>query len=203
MKEASLLKLVQSFAVSHVAYVAAFHDWKAALRQKVDALIYAGHTRQRWGFTRTVVRSDSWSLGSTPRWTMWPRRSGGRSGLGSRVPRMGGTYWKEWDIAEGCREVRADRRCRAGCSARCRCRRSRATCTQRWIQGDAWRGQRPLWPRMRRTTEHDTLTWRGTRASREPTSWRCVRRLPECYERHAACGREARDKRRSWPSRWP
>ncbi|XP_077543506.1 uncharacterized protein LOC144155753 [Haemaphysalis longicornis] len=39
MKEASLLRLVQSFAVSQVAYVAAFHDWKAAERQKLDAII--------------------------------------------------------------------------------------------------------------------------------------------------------------------
>lgn len=39
MKEASLLRLVQSFAVSHVAYVAAFHDWKAAERKKLDAII--------------------------------------------------------------------------------------------------------------------------------------------------------------------
>lgn len=38
MKEPGLLQLVQSFAVSHVAYVAAFHDWKAAGRKKFDAI---------------------------------------------------------------------------------------------------------------------------------------------------------------------
>ncbi|KAH9362435.1 hypothetical protein HPB48_020155 [Haemaphysalis longicornis] len=39
MRETSLLRLVQSFAVSHVAYVAAYHNWKPAERQKIDALI--------------------------------------------------------------------------------------------------------------------------------------------------------------------
>lgn len=39
MKEASLLRLVHSFAVSHVAYVAAYHNWKPTERQKIDAML--------------------------------------------------------------------------------------------------------------------------------------------------------------------
>ncbi|XP_077530679.1 uncharacterized protein LOC144142785 [Haemaphysalis longicornis] len=37
MKEASLLRLIQSFAISHVAYVAAYHHWKTPERAKIDA----------------------------------------------------------------------------------------------------------------------------------------------------------------------
>lgn len=39
MKERSTLKLVQSFVISHLAYVAAFHNWTTAERNKLDALI--------------------------------------------------------------------------------------------------------------------------------------------------------------------
>lgn len=39
MKEASLLRLIQSFAISHVAYVAAYHHWKTPERAKIDAAI--------------------------------------------------------------------------------------------------------------------------------------------------------------------
>lgn len=39
MKEDSLLRLTQSFAISHIAYVASFHNWKAAERIKIDAMI--------------------------------------------------------------------------------------------------------------------------------------------------------------------
>ncbi|XP_077564270.1 uncharacterized protein LOC144179700 [Haemaphysalis longicornis] len=39
MKEASLLRLVQSFAVSHVAYVGAFHYWKVQERDRINAAI--------------------------------------------------------------------------------------------------------------------------------------------------------------------
>lgn len=39
MKEHSLLRLVQSFAMSHVAYVGAFHPWKQHERDKINAAI--------------------------------------------------------------------------------------------------------------------------------------------------------------------
>lgn len=39
MKEESLITLVQSFAISHIAYVAAFHKWTTGERNKIDALI--------------------------------------------------------------------------------------------------------------------------------------------------------------------
>ncbi|KAG0443022.1 hypothetical protein HPB47_015372 [Ixodes persulcatus] len=39
MKEESMIRLVQSFAISHIAYVAAFHKWTLAERNKIDALI--------------------------------------------------------------------------------------------------------------------------------------------------------------------
>lgn len=39
MKEASLTRLVQSFAVSHIAYVAAFHNWKVHERNRINVLI--------------------------------------------------------------------------------------------------------------------------------------------------------------------
>lgn len=37
MKEASLLRLVQSFATSHVSYIGAFRGWKAHERDKINA----------------------------------------------------------------------------------------------------------------------------------------------------------------------
>ncbi|XP_037564329.1 uncharacterized protein LOC119443684 [Dermacentor silvarum] len=39
MKEASLLRLVQSFAISHAAYVGAFHYWKVQERDRINAAI--------------------------------------------------------------------------------------------------------------------------------------------------------------------
>ncbi|KAG0419682.1 hypothetical protein HPB47_003942 [Ixodes persulcatus] len=39
MKEESMIRLVQSIAISHIAYVAAFHKWTLAVRNKIDALI--------------------------------------------------------------------------------------------------------------------------------------------------------------------
>nr|XP_050028077.1 uncharacterized protein LOC126523519 [Dermacentor andersoni] len=39
MKEESLTRLVQSFAVSHITYVAAFHNWRPSERNKIDATI--------------------------------------------------------------------------------------------------------------------------------------------------------------------
>ncbi|XP_077560639.1 uncharacterized protein LOC144175440 [Haemaphysalis longicornis] len=39
MREDSLLRLTQSFALSHIAYVASFHNWKAAEKLKIDAMI--------------------------------------------------------------------------------------------------------------------------------------------------------------------
>ncbi|XP_077560577.1 uncharacterized protein LOC144175368 [Haemaphysalis longicornis] len=39
MKEESLTGLVQSFAISHIAYVAAFHKWRPCERTKIDASI--------------------------------------------------------------------------------------------------------------------------------------------------------------------
>lgn len=39
MKEASLLRLIQSFAMSHVAYTGAFHPWKQPERDKINAAI--------------------------------------------------------------------------------------------------------------------------------------------------------------------
>lgn len=39
MREASLLRLLQAFVVSHVAYVGAFHQWKAQERERIDAAI--------------------------------------------------------------------------------------------------------------------------------------------------------------------
>lgn len=39
MREDSLLRLAQSFAISHVAYVAAFHNWKTNEKLKIDAMI--------------------------------------------------------------------------------------------------------------------------------------------------------------------
>lgn len=43
MRERNTLKLTQSFAVSHLAYVAAFHTWNAAERNKLNALIRKAH----------------------------------------------------------------------------------------------------------------------------------------------------------------
>ncbi|XP_077534634.1 uncharacterized protein LOC144146565 [Haemaphysalis longicornis] len=45
MKEASLTRLVQSFAVSHIAYVAAFHNWKIAEAQRTAQLERLSGTR--------------------------------------------------------------------------------------------------------------------------------------------------------------
>lgn len=53
MKEASLLRLVQSFAISHVAHVAAFHEWKAAERQKLDAIIRKAYKAALGLYTHT------------------------------------------------------------------------------------------------------------------------------------------------------
>nr|XP_037287193.1 uncharacterized protein LOC119180157 [Rhipicephalus microplus] len=39
MREDSLLRLTQSFAVSLISYVASFHNWKAAEKIKIDAMI--------------------------------------------------------------------------------------------------------------------------------------------------------------------
>ncbi|XP_077543351.1 uncharacterized protein LOC144155642 [Haemaphysalis longicornis] len=39
MKEASLLRLIQSFAMSHVAYVGAFHQWKKHESDRINAAI--------------------------------------------------------------------------------------------------------------------------------------------------------------------
>lgn len=39
MKEESLVRLVHSFAISHVTYVAAFHNWRQCERNKINALI--------------------------------------------------------------------------------------------------------------------------------------------------------------------
>ncbi|XP_077547993.1 uncharacterized protein LOC144160638 [Haemaphysalis longicornis] len=39
MKEESLMRLVQSFAISHVTYVAAFHNWRQCERNKINVLI--------------------------------------------------------------------------------------------------------------------------------------------------------------------
>ncbi|XP_075730628.1 uncharacterized protein LOC119164688 [Rhipicephalus microplus] len=39
MREDSLLRLTQLFAVSHISYVASFHNWKAAEKIKIDAMI--------------------------------------------------------------------------------------------------------------------------------------------------------------------
>lgn len=39
MKEENLNRLAQSFAISHIAYVAAFHNWRAHERAKIDAII--------------------------------------------------------------------------------------------------------------------------------------------------------------------
>lgn len=43
MKEASLLRLVQSFATSNVAYIGAFHYWKVQERDKINAAIRKAH----------------------------------------------------------------------------------------------------------------------------------------------------------------
>ncbi|XP_077551582.1 uncharacterized protein LOC144165356 [Haemaphysalis longicornis] len=53
MKETSLLRLVQSLAVSHVAHVAAFHEWKAAGRQKLDAIIRKAYKAALGLYTHT------------------------------------------------------------------------------------------------------------------------------------------------------
>lgn len=53
MQENNLLKLVQSFAISHVAYVAAFHDWSAAESGKVDALIRKAYKMALGLYTHT------------------------------------------------------------------------------------------------------------------------------------------------------
>lgn len=39
MKEDSLLRLTQSFAISHVAYVASYHNWRADEKKTIDAAI--------------------------------------------------------------------------------------------------------------------------------------------------------------------
>uniref|UniRef100_A0A0K8R9E7 Putative splicing coactivator srm160/300 subunit n=1 Tax=Ixodes ricinus TaxID=34613 RepID=A0A0K8R9E7_IXORI len=39
MREDSLLRLTQLFAVSHISYVASFHNWKAAEKIKINAMI--------------------------------------------------------------------------------------------------------------------------------------------------------------------
>ncbi|KAG0410656.1 hypothetical protein HPB47_012235 [Ixodes persulcatus] len=39
IKEESLTRLVQSFAVGHITYVAAFHNWRPSERNKIDATI--------------------------------------------------------------------------------------------------------------------------------------------------------------------
>lgn len=39
MKEENLMRLVQSFVISHVAYVAAFHNWRACEKAKIEATI--------------------------------------------------------------------------------------------------------------------------------------------------------------------
>nr|XP_037275992.1 uncharacterized protein LOC119168701 [Rhipicephalus microplus] len=38
IREDSLLRLTQSFAVRHISYVASFHNWKAAKKVKIDAM---------------------------------------------------------------------------------------------------------------------------------------------------------------------
>lgn len=43
MREHNLLKLVQSFAISPLAYVAAFHEWTDLERRKLEALIRKAH----------------------------------------------------------------------------------------------------------------------------------------------------------------
>ncbi|XP_077553170.1 uncharacterized protein LOC144167913 [Haemaphysalis longicornis] len=53
MKEASLLRLVQSFAVSHVAYVAAFHEWKAAERKRSTPSYTSAHKAALGLYTHT------------------------------------------------------------------------------------------------------------------------------------------------------
>lgn len=60
MKEATLLKLVQSFAISHVAYVPAFHSWKAVERRKVDALIRKAY-KVALGSIHTQAPNDSYN----------------------------------------------------------------------------------------------------------------------------------------------
>ncbi|XP_072142785.1 uncharacterized protein [Dermacentor andersoni] len=39
MKEESLTRLLESFAISHITYVAAFHNWRQCERNKINALI--------------------------------------------------------------------------------------------------------------------------------------------------------------------
>ncbi|KAG0441823.1 hypothetical protein HPB47_015839 [Ixodes persulcatus] len=39
MKEARLVRLIQAFVISHITYVAAFHNWRQCERKKIDAMI--------------------------------------------------------------------------------------------------------------------------------------------------------------------
>ncbi|XP_075532827.1 uncharacterized protein LOC142566021 [Dermacentor variabilis] len=39
MKEDSVMRLIQSFAISHITYVAAFHNWNVTEREKINTLI--------------------------------------------------------------------------------------------------------------------------------------------------------------------
>lgn len=39
MKETNLFRLIQSFAISHIVYVAAFHNWTASESKKLNVLI--------------------------------------------------------------------------------------------------------------------------------------------------------------------
>ncbi|XP_037577228.2 uncharacterized protein LOC119459601 [Dermacentor silvarum] len=62
MKEESLTRLVQSFAVSHITYVAAFHNWRPSERNKIDATIRKAY-KAALGFLGSTSTEKFMALG--------------------------------------------------------------------------------------------------------------------------------------------
>lgn len=52
MKEENLTRLVQSFVISHIAYMAAFNNWRPSERAKIDAV-----TRKAYKMALGLLRS--------------------------------------------------------------------------------------------------------------------------------------------------
>ncbi|KAG0426675.1 hypothetical protein HPB47_026235 [Ixodes persulcatus] len=80
MREGSLMRLVQSFAISHLAYVAAYLNWTAAEKNKLNCMIRRVYTNALGLLARTNMNAME-ALGHTARMNRLAKTKTGRAVL--------------------------------------------------------------------------------------------------------------------------
>lgn len=170
MKEESLLRLVQSFATSHVAYVGAFHPWKRNERDRINAAIHKTY-KVALGLLNSASTQKLLELGVHN-----TLEEIGESQRASQLERLEttrtGRSWKAWAWVRA-EDYRRRTACRRRYGEECGCCRCRGTCTPTATENGGRPGPRRC---PRSTTTPGPLTWtrRGARTARTRTwPWRC------------------------------